>query len=109
MKNFKLLTKAAIVGSILLAECYSSFSQEVDTVKIDTTVNKMCQERGHISGSLIMKTLMYCEPYTIDTDSTAIMVYPACNYESFTCKRCGKYVSQSEKERRVVIWRKEEE
>lgn len=108
MKNFKLLTKTAIVGYILLAVCYSSFSQEVDTVKVDTTVNKMCLERGHVSGGVIMKTAMYCTPYSIDTDSTTIMVYPACNYESFTCKRCGKYVSQLEKERRVVIWRKEE-
>jgi hypothetical protein len=104
----KLLTKSVIVGCILLAVCYSSFSQEVDTVKVDTTVNKMCLERGHVSGGVIMGTAMYCTPYIIDTDSTTIMVYPACNYESFTCERCGKHVSQLEKERGVVIWRKEE-
>lgn len=108
MKLTNFIKRTAICLYLVLAVCCSSFSQEADTVKIDTKVNKMCKERGHISGGVVMKTLMYCEPYTIDTDSTTIMVYPACNYESFICKRCGKYVSQLEKERRVVIWRKEE-
>jgi hypothetical protein len=108
MKRRNLISKTAICLYLVLAVCYSSFSQEADTVKIDTTVNKICLERGHVSVGVIMKTAMYCTPYSIDTDSTTVMVYPACNYESFTCKRCGKYVSQLEKERRVVIWRKEE-
>ena len=108
MKRKNFIKKTAICLYLVLAVCYSSFSQKIDTVKIDTTVNKICIERGHVSGGVVMKTLMYCAPYSIDTDSTTIMVYPACNYESFTCKRCGKAVSQLEKERRVVIWRKEE-
>lgn len=108
MKNFKLLTKTAIVGYILLVVCYSFSYGQSDTVKIDTTVNKMCAERGHVSSGVIMSTAMYCPPYTIDTDSTTIQVYPACNWISFTCKRCGKSVSEREQERRVVIWRKKE-
>jgi len=74
----------------------------------DTIVNKICQERGHVSGGYVMKTLMYCQPYIVETDSTTIMVYPACNWESYTCIRCGKYVTEKEKEQRVVIWRKED-
>jgi len=106
MKNFKLLTKTAIVGYILLVVCYSFSYGQSDTIKIDTTINKMCLERGHVSSGVVSSTLMYCPPYTIDTDSTTIQVYPACNWISFTCKRCGKPVSELEPERRVVIWRK---
>ena len=106
-KHNKLLSKTFIVGVILLAVCYSSFSQEFDTVSIDTNVNKICLERGHVKGGIVMTTDMYCPPYLVENDSISYMVYPACNYESFTCKRCGKHVSQLEKERRVVLWRKE--
>ena len=67
----------------------------------------LCQERGHISSGLIMATAMYCPPYYIDTDTTTVIVYPACNTETFTCQRCGKQVIQKEEERRVVIWRKD--
>lgn len=86
----------------VLSVIYDSIT-EYDLV-IDTTANKLCLERGHVLGDVIMRTAMYCSPYVIDTDSTTVMVYPACNYESFTCKRCGKYVSRLEKERRVIVW-----
>lgn len=106
MKNLKNTLRYSLY--LLLVVCYSSFAQEVDTVKIEDAVNEMCLERGHVFGGVMMKTAMYCSPYSVDTDSITVMVYPACNYESFTCKRCGMYVSRLEKERKVVIWRKEE-
>lgn len=105
----------------LLAFSYSSFgqsntltsiSEKSDTIdvvaKVDTTVNPICKVRGHVSGGMVSTTCLYCEPYTIDTDSSTIKVYPACNWISYTCARCGEYVSEKEKERREVIWRKEE-
>ncbi|MFA5934977.1 MAG: hypothetical protein WC827_03780 [Candidatus Paceibacterota bacterium] len=54
-----------------------------------------------------MSTLMYCPPYTIDTDSTTVTVYPACNTTTYTCQRCGKSVSEGGKEERVITWKKE--
>lgn len=92
---------------ILLVYCSSVFGQTNITEK-DTIVNKTCLERGHISNGVIMKTLMYCESYIIDTDNTTIRIFPACNYESYICSRCRKYISELEREQRVVIWRKNE-
>ena len=66
----------------------------------------LCQERGHIPGGYIVSTAAYCPPYFVDTDSTTVIIYPACNTESFTCKRCGKNVTQQEEERQVIIWKK---
>ena len=68
--------------------------------------DQVCERRGHLSSGVVMVTDAYCPPYYIDTDSTTILVYPSCNSETFICKRCGKYVTQPEKEKRVIIWRK---
>jgi len=108
MKLTNFIKRTAILLYLVLSVCYFSFSQEVDTVKIDTTVNKMCQERGHVKGGIVMTTYMYCSPYLVENDSISYMVYPACNYITYTCKRCGKLIEEQESERRVVIWRKEE-
>ena len=111
MGKFKSPHNTNIIGCILLSVCYSfSYGQsdttKIDTTKIDTTYNKICVERGHVKSGLTMSTSMYCPPYIIDTDSTTIQIYPACNWIYFTCKRCGKSVSEREAERRVVVWRK---
>jgi hypothetical protein len=71
-----------------------------------TKVDSMCLERGHVLGEGGFTTSMYCPPYTIDTDSTTVTVYPACNSATSACSRCNKYVSVPEKEYRVVTWRK---
>jgi hypothetical protein len=84
----------------------SYYKHTFDSLAPDTAINKICAERGHVSGGLFMVTGMYCTPYLIETDSTTIIVYPACNYETFICLRCGKKVTRLEKERRVVIWSK---
>jgi hypothetical protein len=68
--------------------------------------NKICEERGHLPGGFITKTLAYCPPYQIDYDDSTVMVYPACNSITYTCSRCGERVSEREKERRVLIWKK---
>ena len=107
-QRFKTPKTQAIIACLLLVVSYSFSYGQSDTVKIDTTVNKICVERGHIMSGVCTSTLMYCPPYTIDTDSTTILVYPSCNTISYTCKRCGKSVSEREPERRVVIWRKKE-
>lgn len=76
----------------------------------DTTAQSsdtMCIERGHVIGDGAWTTLMYCPPYLIETDTSTILVYPGCNYNSFDCLRCGKYVEEKEKERREVIWKKD--
>jgi hypothetical protein len=68
--------------------------------------DSICLQRGHIviNGWV---TSAYCPPYTIDTDSTSILVYPACNSITGTCERCNKEVTQMEKEQRTIIWKKE--
>ena len=87
----------------------------IDSVGILTVFDKdgqdslMCVERGHVSGDMVLKTLMYCSPYIEETDSTTYLVYPACNWESYTCLRCGKYITELEKEVRMLIWKKERE
>lgn len=72
----------------------------------DSLANKICIERGHISDGVCSTTLMYCPPYTIDTDSTTVMVYPACNYSTYTCTRCSKSVTEKDKEHRITTWKK---
>jgi hypothetical protein len=66
----------------------------------------MCKERGHVNEGWYMSTALYCPSYVLDTDTTTIEVHPSCNTITFECKRCGKFVSEPEKERKVVIWRK---
>jgi len=69
-------------------------------------LKSVCEERGHIMPDVVMTTLMYCESYTIDTDSTTILVHPACNYNRYTCNRCGEWVDEQQKERRKIIYKK---
>jgi len=66
----------------------------------------ICNERGHVKSESCISTLMYCEPYVVDTDSTSTIVYPPCNWITYTCLRCGATFSEKEKEQRVVVWRK---
>jgi hypothetical protein len=75
--------------------------------EFDSTANKICKERGHVSGGVVSKTLMYCPSYLVENDSISYVVYPACNYIKYNCMRCGKLVEELEEERKVVIWRKE--
>ena len=75
----------------------------------DTTLNPICAERGHVCGGVYFETLIYCEPYVVDHEDYSEMVYPACNYREYTCKRCGKRVDELEPERREIIWDKRNE
>ena len=70
------------------------------------SINKVCAERGHVKGNDMESTLVYSEPYVVDTDSTTVIVYLGGNRISYTCLRCGKRVVEYEKERREVIWKK---
>jgi hypothetical protein len=119
MKRFKF--KLGYALCILLAFSYSVSGQNEtltsiltknDTInlvqKADTTLNPICKVRGHVCGGVVSTTDMYCSPYTIDTDSCTIKVYPSCNWISYQCVRCREWVSEKEPERREVIWRKEE-
>lgn len=73
---------------------------------IDTTISNLCKERGHVCSDIISSTEMYCPSYIIDTDSTTIEVFPACNYITYICKRCRKEITERNKERKVVLWKK---
>lgn len=73
---------------------------------IPDTTGKICKERGHVSPGVGMSTLMWCPPHQIDYPDSTVMVYPACNTTSYVCARCGKYISEREKESRVVTWRR---
>jgi len=90
------------IDSINIASYYS-----VDTLllsNIDTT--HLCNERGHVKIAY-SSTSMYCEPYLEDTDSTSVLVYPACNIIEYYCLRCGEHIKELEKEERVVLWKKQ--
>ena len=75
--------------------------------EIDTTINNICKERGHILSNISASTSMYCPSYIIDTDTSTIEVFPACNWITYICKRCGQEISERNKERRVILWKKE--
>ena len=92
---------------ILLPLLFLSIIVKSQNEIIDTTINNICKERGHILSELSTSTLMYCPSYIIDTDSTTIEVFPACNWVTYICKRCGQEISERNKERRVVLWKKE--
>jgi len=79
----------------------------IGVVYRDTIVNNLCKERGHVLSEIEMSTSLYCPSYIIDTDSTTIQVYPACNWVTYVCKRCGEEISERNKERRIVLWKKE--
>lgn len=78
------------------------FSKQ-DSIKAST----ICAERGHIMIGSSTTTLAYCPPYTIDTDSTTVEVYPACNSSWAECQRCHKVVVYQGQEVRRVIWKRE--
>jgi hypothetical protein len=71
------------------------------------TINPICKQRGHIKGDVCSSTLMYCEPYIIDTDTSSIMVYPACNWLTYYCIRCGAEIVEQEPEYREILWQGE--
>jgi len=71
----------------------------------DTTTNKICNNRGHVISGFLSETLIYCPPYTIDTDSTTIQVLPNCNSIMYACGRCMKNIVEQQKEVRIVIWK----
>jgi len=74
----------------------------------DTIPNPICEERGHVQGEgMVMSTLMYNQPYVIDTDSTTVLVQPDSNHYTFRCARCGQLVTVVGRETRTIIWRKE--
>lgn len=68
--------------------------------------NLVCKERGHIQGGIITSTSMYCPPYYEENEFWTVLVYPACNYISYTCQRCGANISEQEEEQRIIIWEK---
>lgn len=114
MKNLK----SVFIICLLLTMCYSVSGQfnlmRVDTSIIrydndyaDTLSPSVCDIKGHVSNGIGSVTLAYCEPYLIDTDTCTIMVYPSCNYMTYSCLRCEKIITEKIPERRVVIWRKE--
>jgi hypothetical protein len=73
----------------------------------DSNAFKLCEKRGHVRSGVYSSTLLYCPSYIIDTDSTTIEVFPSCNWIGYTCSRCGKQISEREKERRIVIWKRD--
>ena len=68
--------------------------------------NLICEERGHLCGDVFFSTLMYCPPYVEDYEDSTITVYPACNTITYDCSRCGERVSELEKEKRIVTWKR---
>jgi len=67
----------------------------------------ICKERGHVMTGVMFTTAMYCPPYVIDEDGVSYMVYPACNSTTYTCGRCGKEITETGEETRVIIWEKQ--
>ena len=86
-----------------------------DAIIMDTMMttkqrnDSICKIRGHVPSGVVQSTGRYCPPYYEDTEDATYMVYPACNYHTFTCMRCGKEVTQKSKEKRILIWQKPEE
>lgn len=101
MKNIFLL--------LLILISFSANAQNknihLDKTLLIDTIN-LCKERGHIVPEICMSTAMYCPPYYIETDSSTIKVYPSCNYITYTCERCSLEITEREREKREVIWRK---
>lgn len=71
--------------------------------------NSLCKERGHVKGEVIQETLMHCEGYIIDTDTSSVLVFPACNYITYRCLRCGAEIIEQEPERRIILWQGKKE
>ncbi len=70
-------------------------------VYVDSTT---CEERGHVCTGPFMETAMHCPSYIVDHENYSEEVFPACNTRTYTCERCGEYIHEPGKERRVVIW-----
>ena len=54
----------------------------------------ICSERGHVPGSPVMTTLMYCEPIIEATECHSIQKENWCNDAMYTCGICGGYVKE---------------
>ena len=67
-----------------------------------------CKERGHIETDPIAVTLMDCGYAVKEYQDSTVVIYHGCNFRSFTCARCGEYVTIKEEDRQVTIWRREE-
>lgn len=93
-----LFVSIALQAQTNILECYTS--KQIDSLK------KVCVERGHIKSGIFSSTLVYCEPVIIDTDSTTVVIYPACNETTYICGRCGQLFTEIEKERRDTTWKK---
>lgn len=93
---------------LLILISFSGFSQ-IDTTQklILRYFNTICLQRDHVFGSFTSITCLYCPPIIKDTDSTTIIIYPACNYITKYCTRCGARVVEQEKERREILWPKQ--
>lgn len=100
MRNLKSTIKTAIAAMCLFSVSYSFGQTKADTI---------CAERGHGNLSGCSSTLVWCPPYTEDTDSTTVAVYPCCNTTTCYCDRCGRQVKSHCEETRVVTWRKPKE
>ena len=63
-----------------------------------------CEERGHVRGGVYMTTDLFCPSYLIDSLDISYIVYPSCNWITYTCLRCGQQVTEKEPERKEVVW-----
>lgn len=87
---------------IAINTCNNLCAQTIDT----TRVNPVCAERGHIQPNVVSKTLLYCPPYYEDSEDSTVLVYPACNWITYRCMRCGQIIEEKEEEVRVTVWRR---
>jgi len=97
--------------SVLKAELYRKLDEQSKEMKSRVIIivepdSSVCKERGHIKSSFGSSTLMNCPPYIVDYNDSTVMVYPNCNFTTYTCTRCGQEISEGGKESRVTIWRR---
>ena len=109
---FLLLANACATLRVVEPQTYDTIHQQTGGVRVidgDTAYwddFNLCKERGHVKGEVIMITDAYCPPYLTENDSVSIMIYPGCNTITYTCQRCGKIISEPEKEIKVIIWKR---
>jgi hypothetical protein len=96
------MKKILFLGLILLISCFVK-GQSI----LDSSAYKTCLQRGHIKPEVFQMTSLDCGAYIEDTDTTTIMVYPGCNWITYTCVRCGRDIKEKEPTTRITIWRKE--
>ena len=109
--------KLLIIGLILSGMVYgqtdlrsllnSNISNLSDSISTDSSFN-ICEERGHFWSNFYSVTLMACPSYIVDHENYTEEVFPACNYTTKTCKRCGISETKQNEEIRIVIWRRNE-